>query len=194
MVQGHHEGGGASVPTIAIRAVSALANPREKTGMLGRQQPRPLHLIKKGGKERSKKIGGDSRSQMLTHILQPPSSLSSPLICCKEEKESIQKGLPGDGWNNAREQQWLRKVHFFFLPTNIVQKVQTLTKLLLLEGKQKEDGQSWKEPTFFQIFSSGKLSLPSLPLLPHCCQEPEQLLYVCTSWGVCVEWIWGEGL
>lgn len=38
---------------------------------------------------------------------------------------------------------------FFFFPISIVKKVQTLTKLLSLQGKRKEEGKSGKGPKFF---------------------------------------------
>lgn len=154
MVQGHHEGGGASVPTIAIQAVTALANPREKTGMLGRWQQPPLRLIKKRGKERSKKIGGDSRSQMLTHISQPP-LLCPPLLSVARKKKSLcRRDFLEMAGITEGEQQWFRKVHFFFFSINIVKKMQTLTKLFSLEGKWEEEGEFGKEPKFLQVLYS----------------------------------------
>ena len=38
---------------------------------------------------------------------------------------------------------------FFPFPIRIVKKVQTLTKLLSLQGKRKEEGKSGKGPKFF---------------------------------------------
>ena len=38
---------------------------------------------------------------------------------------------------------------FFSFPIRIVKKVQTLTKLLSLQGKRKEEGKSGKGPKFF---------------------------------------------
>lgn len=111
------------------------------------------------------------------HTFYSPSSLSSSLIDCQEEKEYIEKGLLGDGWSDSRESSSgsERFTFFFPFPISIVKKVQTLTKLLSLQGKRKKEGKSGKGPKFFQIFSSGKVFLffPSPPIVAqnpsNCC-------------------------
>lgn len=86
---------------------------------------------------------------------------------------------------------------FFSFPIRIVKKVRTLTKLLSLQGKRKEEGKSGKGPKFFWIFSSGKVFLffPSPPIVaknPSDCCVCAPVGQLVGGWGG--EWTWGEGL
>ena len=86
----------------------------------------------------------------------------------------------------------VQKGSLFFspFPIGIVKKVQTLTKLLSLQGKRKErKGNLGKDLNFsrFSLQAKSSFSSPPLPLLPRT-----------LAIAVCVrqlgEWTWGEGL
>jgi hypothetical protein len=120
-------------------------------------------LIKKGSKERSKKIGRDSGSQMLAHMLQPP--LLYPLISCKEEKGVSIEGILLEMAAVTRGRiAVVQKGSFFFLSLSVSvsklcrRRCNSLTELHWLEGKWEQEGNFGKYLFFVGFFFFFSLS------------------------------------
>lgn len=82
---------------------------------------------------------------MLTHTLQPP-SLSSPLISCKEEKESMVEGTSWRWLEYTQESSSGSERFTIFFSINVVQKVKT--NKIIFAGRQIEGGRGNWERTY----------------------------------------------